>query len=378
MKNPEQNPDSDAARAMQEVVGAWVAQDRRPVSAAERLKKIRATEPATARRTSKWPALAVAACVALMLGTAWVYTRKSGFSKERSVVVDSPATKEPVEKASAVAFLHMPVDAQLPAPEVLYRCPKSSPNQWTLVTKENPGRAGDLLQSKRTYAVTLLLRGKHPLFVYPETVLLLNGPGDSPAVELWRGRMQLNCATEPVELGLFNESGAKRTLSILPGDYVKASTPSGEAARAAGLLAGGGVGELPEPEVQLADVRTLKPEAGSVTEPRVAEPETHLDDAAANLLKTINLEFKDTPATDALNTLRDLLGVKMSFSELAAEKVAAKKVTMSFTEISGAEALAKFAEQLGLELNIRNGEVVFELKGEKQAMLPPAESNDAF
>lgn len=363
MKNPEQNSDSDAARAMQEVVGAWVAQDRRPVSAAERLKKIRATAPAAARKTSKWPAFAVAACVALMLGTGWIYTRQN-----RTPASEAGGVRNNTQAATTKDPAPAPVAATLidAGAKGLFRCPKVAPGTWTMVTEQNPVRVGDYLQSTATINIDLKLATAKRLSVHPGTILALNDSGGFRGllVELWRGRISVEPSAK-LDIGYYSPSGELQFCSASPGGSVSLYTVGFEIG-----VAGNS---------ELADLRTLKPDAGSVTEPRVAEPETHLDDAAANLLKTIKFEFKDTPATDALNTLRDLLGVKMSFSTMAAEKVAAKKVTMSFTEISGAEALAKFAEQLGLELTIRKGEVVFELPGEKGAMLPPApESNDAF
>ncbi|MCW8131274.1 MAG: STN domain-containing protein [Planctomycetota bacterium] len=373
-------PESGAA--VRAGVALWLGEARDTIGAAERLRRIRAAQqrktpanasgsavrtwqarPSGTTRARAWSLAGLAALLALA-ALAFAFFRSPATTEPRR------AERLPVAPAPSVAHKETPAPrltevaavADASAKGLFVRVPGMPAGTWRPAEKGEAFAPGALVQLAANAAPAgLNLPGHESLTLAPGTLLRLGGDPAKPAVDVWRGGVEIRTYNRPLAVGTLAENqGLRRDLAVVaPSKHVRV-----EATRL-------NTPTLDLNGTALIDERALKPVACTVTE--VVEG-VLIQPGTANLLRVVDGGFTGVSVAEIAQGLQELLNVRVRLSPGAQKAAGEKAVTLNLGQVTGAEALSALAEQAGLVLQIRDGDVVLELPNEKP--LPEAPPRD--
>jgi hypothetical protein len=251
----------------------------------------------------------------------------------------------------------------LGSPNGLFRASAAGPRNWTPLKRDESCAVGELIQAAvGNGSGELRLAGGPRVELRPGTLIRLGSDPRRPQIHLWRGKLKLRVEGLPLELCSLGEHGVAKQVKTLP---VGAQTVYQALAQQQNTFEQAG-------STLISDAGLSATECAEVADaPAPKEtPPANIDDGTAKLLNVIKCQYHEKPLTEIVQGLREALGIRIALSASAQEKFGKTIVSLELGDVTGAEALARLAETVGLQLTVRDGEVVLELPTAKQAAAP--------
>ena len=398
--------DAEVTRALEVGVASWVEQGKLPITPAERLRRIRAAQAGQAPNLQVWVApqasgaiprprtwrswtLAASFLIAALVGIAFASWRSihpgAGLSKAQE---DPPDIQK---KKTLAGLLPVAGIAQQGAQGLFIRALDDAPRAWQVLGPGEPCTANTLVQAALGKGGgELMLFDRHRVRLAPGTLVRLGDDPLRPWIDLWRGKLEVWAAGAPFRIGTLSAGAAKNKGGALEGPE---KSGGGGELQAGGYgrtdvltLEAGGYASIETAAFQprmfdldgflLMDESSLEPLACHVTR-RAAEPApVRIQEGTANLLRVVPCNFEGQSVEAVAALLGEALEVRVRLSAQARKLAGQKTIALAMGEVSGAEGLAALATQAGLVVQIRDGDVVLEVPGEKPEL--PAPPDEEF
>lgn len=413
-------PGAESANVLRAALQQWVVEGKKSVSAAQRLSDLNAIESIAAKGmgvspaslannelnksnppqsstgwavsshqqnnalknpihppVSIWPSFALAALVFMMFGVAIFYAIDNdpqpttnanatvgrtflSASGQNPIPTPSPHSTNPnelYENSDKPTFTAAEV---LPDAMGLYRCADSNSDSWSALSPGTKCESGELIQAAFDKGAGEIKAFQHHRVKLSSGSMLRLGNNPKRAeIDLWRGKMEVWAEKEPVYLGtLAANRSRKDLLTLKPGQH--ASVQSVDFSRE--TFEQDGVALMRQVGMNPISCTYQKHEGFAVL----------LQDASSNLLKVIVCNFHEKSVSDIVQKLQNDIGVLMSLSLTAEARVGETIISLELGSVTGAEAISKLAERVGMYPQIRDGEIVFEVPVEPK----PAPARD--
>ncbi|MFH0938023.1 MAG: hypothetical protein V1899_01880 [Planctomycetota bacterium] len=336
------------------------------MTARERLRRIRAAEESRIFPIVKsnplisiWPAAAVAVLVLAMVSMA-LFCSYGKQDSEPQVVQEGQ--KDPPKIAPKVAWA-------LPEVSGLFRCSAPSSGVWSPLAAGAACSAGDLVQAAHgSGGGEMRVFAQHRIKLFPGTMICLGENPARPRVDLWRGKLEVWAKSAGLELCALGENrSSKYMLTLKAGDHATLYTDAAEDAT------------FTQSGFELTNTAELKPLHCKVMrglEEPFEKPIAQFEDGTAKLLKVIVCQYRQQSLSEIIRSLRDTLNIQISIKDEKGQ--GGKFVTLELGEVTSAEVLSKLAEQVGLGLIVRDGEIILELPGKKPGAALPQSADVEF
>ncbi len=350
-------------RALEAAAGIWVREGGVPVTASERLKKIRAAGQRTApvkafvsdfksqKPVSHWPSALVAGLMAGMLGLALAW------SGTPQVTPRHPSQK--IAAADGDAVVMGTADSESPA---LFR--RGTGETWTRMLPGGKCFAGDWIQNaSATTFNEIYLSSKRWVSLAPGTLIRL-GTSDEPLrIELWSGTLSVSASPEhAVQLDQIN--GERR-----PVHYFTVVAENAQNNEYAYFEAqNGGTATIQLDGFALLDETLITPAVVKKLNRSPVRKAAPLDAGSGSLLKPASCTFEHKSLSEITTALQQSLGVNIRLSSDVEAAMGSELISFHVDDVTAAELLSRLAERMQLKMRVMNGAVLFELPpGKKSA-----------